>query len=103
MRTIESINLIYRDPKVRGGRPCIVGTGLRVKDIVLEMRYGRRRPEQIAAGYVLKMEEVYAALAYYHLHKDEIEADILADVRFEEQLEAESVGISIGNGQNFRS
>ncbi|MCE2473101.1 MAG: DUF433 domain-containing protein, partial [Anaerolineae bacterium] len=30
MKTIESINLIYRDPDVRGGRPCIVGTGLRV-------------------------------------------------------------------------
>lgn len=103
MRTIESINLIYRDPKVRGGRPCIIGAGLRVKDVVLEMRYGKRRPEQIAAGFALKMEEVYAALAYYHLHKDEIEADILADIRIEEQLEAEGVGISIGNEQSFRS
>ncbi|HLV35459.1 MAG TPA: DUF433 domain-containing protein [Spirillospora sp.] len=31
MATIESINLISIDPKVRGGRPCIAGTGLRVR------------------------------------------------------------------------
>ena len=46
MRTIESIDLIYRDPKVRSGRPCIVGTGLRVMDIVSEQQYGEKDPEK---------------------------------------------------------
>lgn len=37
MQTILSINLIYSNPKVRAGRPCIVGTTLRVTDVVMMM------------------------------------------------------------------
>ena len=42
METVESINLITRKPDVRGGRPCIIGTGLKVSDIVMAMRYHDR-------------------------------------------------------------
>ncbi len=45
--TIESINLITRKPGVRGGRPCIIGTGLRVTDIVVAMRYHGRTPTRL--------------------------------------------------------
>ena len=85
MRTIESINLIYRDPNVRGGRPCIVGTRLRVMDIVLQQRYGDSgSPEDIASAFQIGMTEVHAALAYYHAHRDAVEADIQEDrARFE--------------------
>ena len=89
MRTIESIDLIYRDPAVRGGRPCIVGTGLRVMDIVGAARYGNRSTEEIAAGYQLCLSKVHAAFAYYHLHKAEIDADIQSHIESGEQLEAE--------------
>ena len=89
MRTIEKIELIYRDPKVRGGRPCIVGTGLRVIDVVGAHVYGNRTPAQIAAGYQIALAQVHAALAYYHLHKDVIDADIRAHIKTGEQLEAE--------------
>ena len=51
MRAIEKIELIYRDPTVRGGRPCIVGRGLRVMDIVMEQQYGEKDPEKIATLY----------------------------------------------------
>ena len=46
MKTIENINLIYRDSKIRGGRPCIVGTSLRVTDIVMQQKYGDGAPEK---------------------------------------------------------
>ena len=92
MKTIESINLIYRDPKVRGGRPCIVGTGLRVMDIVLEQRHGEsREAEKIAGVFEVGLAEVHAALAYYHAHKDEIDSDICEDDAYFEQLKAEGV------------
>ena len=74
--TIESINLITRKPNVRGGRPCIIGTGLKVSDIVMAMRYHDRSPQQISEGYQVSLSEVYAALSYYHAHKQEIDDDI---------------------------
>ena len=69
MSTIESINLIYRDPNVRGGRPCIVGTSLRVLDIVISKIFFERTPDELAQDYDLSMAEVYAALAYYLLQQ----------------------------------
>lgn len=92
MKTIESINLIYRDPNVRGGRPCIVGAGLRVMDIVMERQYGEREPEKIAALYEIPVSEVYAALAYYHQHKNEIDSDIQRDDDYIRRVKAETVG-----------
>ena len=92
MRTIESIDLIYRDPKVRSGRPCIVGTGLRVMDIVSEQQYGEKDPEKIAALYDLKLSEVYAALAYYHANKEEIDTDIQEDDDFIKQAKKQALG-----------
>lgn len=76
MNTIESINLIYRDPKIRGGRPCIVGTSLRVLDIVSAMRWNGRNPEQMAEDYQITLGQVHAALAYYYCNKAEIDADM---------------------------
>ena len=81
MNTIESINLIYRNPNVRGGRPCIVGTGLRVLDIVNAMRWNGRSPEQMADDYQITLGQVHAALAYYYCNQAEIDADIRENER----------------------
>lgn len=96
MRTIESIELIYRDPEVRGGRPCILGSGLRVMDIVMEMQHGERREAvEIAETFQISLAEVHAALAYYYAHQEEIDNDINADEAHFEQLKAEGVVKSI--------
>ncbi len=92
MKTIESINLIYRDPKVRRGRPCIVGTGLRVMDIIMEQQFGEREPDKIAALFEIPVSEVYAALAFYHQHKEEIDADIQEDDDYIKRVKAETLG-----------
>ena len=89
MNRIESINLIYRNPEIRGGRPCIVGSDLRVLDIVISMIFSERSPEQLAQDYGLSMAEVHAALAYYHCNKAEIDEDIREDIKRSE---------AIGNG-----
>lgn len=90
-RVMESINLIWRMPGCRRGRPTIIGRGLKVKRIVKDHLYdaGKPSPEEIAKRYAATRAEVYAALAYYHLHKAEIDADIAEDLRFEELLESE--------------
>ena len=92
MNTIESIDLIYRNPKVRGGRPCLLGTGLRVLDIVMEMLFSQRTADEIAMDYEVELPAVHAALAYYYTHKDEIDTDIREDIRIGRQLKAEGFG-----------
>ena len=70
--------LIVRDPKLRGGRPVIAGTGVTVRTVVGYYKLGLT-PEETADEMSLELASIYAALAYYHLHRDEIEADILAN------------------------
>src|ERR1039457_7159545 len=87
---IEIGSLIDRDPKIRGGRPKIAGTGLTVSRIAGWYNRGISR-EEIALEYPhLTLSQVHAALAYYQVNRDEIEADIAkeeaAAVHWEEQL-----------------
>ena len=68
--------LIDRDPKIRGGRPKIAGTGLTISRIAGWYKMGMT-PEEIALEYPhLTLAQVHAALAYYHVNRDEIEADL---------------------------
>lgn len=75
-QTLEG--LIIKDPLLRGGRPVIAGSGVTVRTIVGHYKLGLT-PEEIADEMDLELAGVYAALAYYHLNRDEIEADILAN------------------------
>jgi uncharacterized protein (DUF433 family) len=76
METIRSINLIATNPNVRGGRPCIAGTGLRVTDIVMAYLFHHRSPSELASDYDISLAQVHAALAYYYEHKTEPDEDI---------------------------
>ncbi len=76
---IEIGTLIDRDPRIRGGRPKIAGTGLTVSRIAAWYKLGMT-PEEIALEYPhLTLAQVHAALAYYHANRDEIESDIGAE------------------------
>jgi len=70
--------LIVRDPEMHSGRPTIAGTGVTVRAIAGLYKLGFNA-EEIADEMSLQLAQVYAALTYYHLHTDEIEADIKAD------------------------
>ncbi len=76
METVLSINLIVSNPKVRGGRPCISGTGFRVSDVVIAERFHHMTADGIAAGYDVPLAGVHAAFAYYYEHRQEIDEDI---------------------------
>ena len=81
--------LITRSEDIRGGRPRIAGTGITVRRIVVWHKMGHG-PAEIAENFgYISLAQVYAALAYYHLNQDEIEADLAeeeaATVALEEQ------------------
>jgi uncharacterized protein (DUF433 family) len=74
-------SLIARLPGVRGGRPCVAGTGVSVRRIAQWHNMGLI-PEEIARkiGH-LTLAQVHAALAYYHANQPEIDADLEAEAR----------------------
>lgn len=70
--------LIIREPRQHQGRPTIAGTGVAVRTVVGHYKLGLS-PEDIAAEMSLELAGVYAALTYYHLNREEIEADFLSN------------------------
>lgn len=79
--------MIDRDPAIRGGRPKIAGTGLTVSRIASCHKTGMT-PEEIALEYPhLTLAQAHAALAYYHVNRDEIEADLAEEEAAALQLE----------------
>ena len=78
---------IEATPEVRGGKPRIAGTGMTVADIAtLYLRMGQ--PLDLIAGkYHLPLASVYAAMAYYYDHQDEIEQRIREDESFADSLQ----------------
>jgi uncharacterized protein (DUF433 family) len=80
-------SLISRRPEIRGGRPCIAGTGVSVRRIAAWHKMGLI-PEEIARKFGhLSLAQVHAALAYYHANQDEIDADLETESREIEALE----------------
>ena len=71
--------LIVSSPEIRGGRPRIAGTGVTVQRVVGWYKLGLA-PEDIADEIEhLDLAQVYAALAYYHANRDEIETAMAAE------------------------
>ena len=73
-------------PGVAGGKPRIAGHRITVQNVVIWHEFMGRSADEIAAEYDLTLSDVYAALAYYHDHRSEIEASIEADEAFVEDL-----------------
>lgn len=78
MGTIALDGLVINDPQLHHGRPVVAGTGITVRSIAIMYKQGYS-PEEISGELPLTLAQVYAALTYYHLHTDQIEADIVAD------------------------
>lgn len=70
--------LIIKDSQIHNGRPTIAGTSNTVRAIAIMYKQGLS-PEEITIELPLNLAQVYAALTYYHLNTDEIEADIRRD------------------------
>lgn len=78
-------------PNVCGGKPRIAGHRIRVQDVVIWHERMGLSPDEILLHYpTLTLADVYAALAYYHDHFDDIQQQIQAGEEFAEQLQARS-------------
>jgi len=81
--------LIEQTPGICGGRPCIAGTGVSVLGIAGRYKAGWS-PEEISRrnGYIT-LAQVYAALAYYHANRAEMDAEMAAEEVLYDRLAAE--------------
>jgi uncharacterized protein (DUF433 family) len=84
---------IVSTPGTCGGKPRIAGHRITVKHVVLDHQRGGMSPDEIASAYPsLTLGDVYAALAYYHDHRAEIDADIKADDEHWAEVERQDPG-----------
>src|SRR5689334_7840013 len=68
---------ITKTPGVCGGKACVAGHRIRVLDIVLWHEKRGLSPEEILTVFPsITLADVYAALAYYLDHRDDVEEEI---------------------------
>ena len=69
-----------------GGKPRIAGHRITVQNIAIWHEHMGRSAEEIAVEYDLSLADVFAALAYYYDHREEIDQSIIDDDTFVEAL-----------------
>ena len=75
-------------PGVCGGKPRIAGHRIKVQDIVIWHERMAMSPDEIVYNYpTITLADVYAALAYYHDHREEIRQDIESSESFAKLLQ----------------
>jgi len=78
-------------PGYCGGKPHVAAHRIKVQHIAVWHERMGMSPEEIGAAHPgLTLSGVYAALAYYYDHRDQIDADIEADERFASEQKAKA-------------
>ena len=92
VNTIQAIDQIATNPRVRNGRPFIIGTTITVVDVAIAKVFLMMEAKEIAEYYCLTLPQVYSALAYYYAHKADIDLDIEQRRRLAEEMKEKRVG-----------
>jgi uncharacterized protein (DUF433 family) len=80
---------IVTTPGVRGGKPRIAGHRITVSDVAIWHERMGMSPDEIVSEYpTITLSDVYAALAYYHDHREEIDREIREGEEFVEKFRA---------------
>ncbi len=87
---------IVVSPGVAGGKPRIAGHRITVQNIVIWHEFMGLSADEIAAEHDITLADVYAALAYYHDHRAEIDESIRADQSFVEELRRVTPAFQMG-------
>ena len=90
--TVLSIDTIVSNANVRGGRPIIAGTTLRVQDVAAHHIHRHYTPEELAYQLQISLAQVHAALAYYYAHQEEIDRQIEEDDRLIQEAKESGFG-----------
>lgn len=91
MSTVSSIaEHIVITPGTCGGKPRIAGHRITVQNIVICHERMGLSPDEILGVYPsITLADIYAALAFYHDHREEIRESIQRDDDLADELERE--------------
>src|ERR1700680_4792911 len=67
-------------PGIAGGKPRVAGHRITVQDIAIWHERMGKSADEIATEYDLGLADVYAALAYYFDHREEVDRAIREDM-----------------------
>lgn len=81
--------LITSSPDVQGGMGCVAGTRVPVRQIAVEYREGAS-PAEIAGQYDVPESHVHAAIAYYLVNRERIDAELVDEATLYERLRREA-------------
>lgn len=73
-------------PDIAGGKPRIAGHRITVQNVVIWHERMGLSADEIASNYGLSLADVYAALAYYYDHRQDIDQTILNDESYATEL-----------------
>lgn len=92
---------IVSTPETCGGKPRIAGSRIQVKHVAIMHERQGMSPDEIVSEYPhLTLADIHAALAYYHDHRKEMNAEIAADrAWYEEQREKQPSRLNQRTGQ----
>lgn len=77
--SVANLPYVERKAAIRGGRPVIRGTRFLVSDVVWHYKRGLTVEEILQHFPHLTAAQIHGALAYYHEHQAEIEAEMRED------------------------
>lgn len=90
-------------PGVLGGKPCIAGRRIAVEHIAVWHERLGLSVDEIASAYELELADVYAALAYYFAHREEIDRSIQEGEEIVSRLREQSSSVleeKLGSSQS---
>lgn len=75
---------IVSDPAICGGSPCLAGTRITVRTVVVYVLHHGVSPEDLLGYYPLvSLASIYDALSYYYDNRKEIDDEIAANLALE--------------------
>lgn len=81
---------IVVDDAITSGKARIADTRITVKTIAIRHELLGNSAEEIASDYDLSLADIYTALAYYYMHKSEIEEAIQQEEILVQRLKKET-------------
>jgi uncharacterized protein (DUF433 family) len=88
-KQVDIGSFIARTPGIKRGTPHIAGTGVTVRTLARWYKLGLSPEEIVSEIPHVSLAQVYAALAYYHANRADMEVQMTAEEADSDKVEQE--------------